>query len=252
MKQLNFYGVTASLLIAFSSIASAAHIPDPEYDFGHDAIGNEYGALSMDLSARRGHEANDGTGLHTGLHTGINQVTATAYKDQGAGKTTYGAGDQAYYAYLDDFSSGKEGGLGVCKEIGTVNGVANQCIPNSDDNTTTGEVLKLSFAGKEVIHQIEFHDANHDFNFTGDVDISVDGGSFVTYALEHVLDLNLAGTDFLFRNGNVGASAGEQFYITAINTTPIPAAVWLFGSGLMGLVGMKKKKAEAEAEALAA
>ena len=243
MKQLNFYGVTATLLIAFSSIVSAAHIPDPEYDFGHDAAGNEYGALAITLNARRGHET-----THPGIHAGINQVTATAYKDQGIGKTTYGAGDQAYYAYLDDFSGGKEAGLGVCKQLGTVNGVANQCKPSNDDNTTAGEVLKLSFKEKEAIHQIEFHDANHNSNFTGDVDISVDGGNFVTYALTHILDLNLTGTDFLFRNGNAGETGGEQFYITAINTTPIPAAVWLFGSGLMGLVGMKKKKANAEAE----
>ncbi|MCK5727973.1 MAG: VPLPA-CTERM sorting domain-containing protein [Methylococcales bacterium] len=239
MKKLNFYSVTATLLIAFSSMASAAHIANPEYDFGHDAVGNEHGATSILLNAKRGHEDNYG---HPGLHSGINQVTATGYKDQGLGKTTYGVGDQAYYAYLDDFSSKKEAGLGVCKQLGTVKGRANQCVPGNDDNVTKGEVLKLSFKEKEAIHKIEFHDANHNWDFTGNVDISVDGGDYVTYALTHFLDLNLLGKDFLFRNGNAGETFGEQFYITAINTTPIPAAVWLFVSGLGSLGYFRKKK----------
>ncbi len=235
MKQLSFYAATATLLLAMTSVASAAHISDPEYDFGHDAVGNEYGAKAITLNARRGHEDNYG---HPGLHTGINQVTARGYKIG----DDYTKDNPSYYAYLDDFSSKKEAGLGVCKELGTVKGVANQCKPGNDDNVTKGEVLKLSFKDKEVIHVIEFHDANHNWDFTGNVDISVDGGDFVSYALKHVLDLNLAGKDFLFKNSNAGETYGEQFYITAINTTPIPAAVWLFMSGLGSLGYFRKKK----------
>ncbi|MCK5727977.1 MAG: hypothetical protein KAH08_02030 [Methylococcales bacterium] len=224
MKKLTFYGMSATLLIAFSSVASAAHIVNPTYDFGHDAIGNEFGALmitSPDIVDRKG----------------SNFVTARAYEDQGALKTNYSIADQAYFAYLDDFSGQNEGGLGVCKEL-----TGNQCVPGNDDSVTKGEVLRLSFNAIERIEQIEFHNADHKLGFTGDVDISVDGGAFMTYALAHILDLGLTGTNFLFRNGNAGESVGEQFYVTAINTTPIPAAVWLFVSGLGSLSYFRKKK----------
>ena len=245
MKQLSFYGTTATLLLAMSSITLAAGIPHDAlhpkdvdhitestphngpnyYDFGADAIGNEKGAKSISnpyIDDRKGSVG----------------VTARGYKI-GDDYTKY---NSSYYAYLDDYSNKKEGGLGVCKELGTVNGVANQCKPGNDDNVTKGEVLRLSFDKKIDLGDIEFHDGNHGWDFTGNVDISIDGGSFTSYALEHVLKLHTRGSEFLFRNSNAGESAGEQFYVTAINTTPIPAAVWLFMSGLGSLGYFRKKK----------
>jgi len=40
--------------------------------------------------------------------------------------------------------------------------------------------------------------------------------------------------------GNV-EYAFDNFSITA-STVPIPAAVWLFGSGLLGMIGVARKK----------
>jgi hypothetical protein len=39
------------------------------------------------------------------------------------------------------------------------------------------------------------------------------------------------------------ASNGEFTYSTGVSTVPVPAAVWLFGSGLLGLVGVARRKA---------
>jgi hypothetical protein len=210
MKTTTLYGITATLLMMFSTITSAAHLVNPEYDFAAAANGNEHGALSIN----------------------IGNVTATAYSTGGA----------QYYAYLDGDSGipNHEAGLGVCKQITA----ANQCNPNFDDSIDTGEILKLSFAQTTTLSEIEFHDGNHNYGgFTGNVDISVDdGNTFVAYALTHILQTNLTGTNFLFRNTNAGNLAGDQFYVTAINTTPIPAAVWLFISGLGSLGFFRKGK----------
>lgn len=48
--------------------------------------------------------------------------------------------------------------------------------------------------------------------------------------------------------GTSGSSAGDDYYVWAIHdgdigTVPVPAAVWLFGSGLLGLIGIARKKA---------
>ncbi|MCK5872253.1 MAG: hypothetical protein KAG26_05460, partial [Methylococcales bacterium] len=59
------------------------------------------------------------------------------------------------------------------------------------------------------------------------------------------IDIFSAGITFLTSPGDL--SGGYRLNVNGVHTTPLPAAVWLFGSGLMGLVGMKKKKANAEA-----
>lgn len=44
-------------------------------------------------------------------------------------------------------------------------------------------------------------------------------------------------------SGTIGFdSATFHFHETAVSTVPVPAAIWLFGSGLLGLVGMAKQK----------
>ena len=47
--------------------------------------------------------------------------------------------------------------------------------------------------------------------------------------------------------GTSGSSAGDNYYVWAIHdgdigAVPVPAAVWLFGSGLIGLIGMARRK----------
>jgi len=65
--------------------------------------------------------------------------------------------------------------------------------------------------------------------------------------------LNLSGTGVLSGNGfdatNVDwsfSSQSETSYsmtVTSVGVVPLPAAVWLFGSGLLGLVGIARRKA---------
>lgn len=36
--------------------------------------------------------------------------------------------------------------------------------------------------------------------------------------------------------------SGNSMYVTSVQTVPVPAAVWLFGSGLLGLIGFARRK----------
>jgi hypothetical protein len=52
----------------------------------------------------------------------------------------------------------------------------------------------------------------------------------------------IAGTHTIAIDGSVlMAHQGEQYTLSAV-ATPIPAAMWLFGTGLAGLLGMRRKK----------
>ena len=46
-------------------------------------------------------------------------------------------------------------------------------------------------------------------------------------------------TDF---NGLSGDTIGVDDIVFANTTVPVPAAVWLFGSGLIGLIGVARRK----------
>ncbi len=222
MKRLSFYSATATLLLMMSSAASAAHISNAQFDFVKLANISEYGASSITINSEWGGRS----------------VTATAM-----------SGGTPAYAYLDGQNIlNNPAGLGVCKQLTA----GNQCAQSSHDDINPTDVLKLSFDAAYTIKDIELHNAFHLENpWDGSIDISVDGGTFISYTLGHVLHLGLTGTNFLFANNNIDGGTplnpGRHFYLAAINTTPIPAAAWLFVSGLgsLGLFRKRKNKLDA-------
>ena len=161
-------------------------------------------------------------------------VTTTGYN------TATGAG---YNAYLDSYSGGP-GGLGVCEVMTS----GNQCNPNTDDNVTYGESLKLVFSQAVTIDSTTFRNGDHKTNFSGNFNLQIDGGTVNTYSLANLFNTPITGTTFVFSNPNSGGgsyvSNDQQFYVKAlsVNPVPVPAAAWLFASGLLGLVGVARRR----------
>jgi len=203
-------GVT---LLGLSSCACAATVTGI-FDFGEIANGNEFGATSMVFTDNS------------------ISITATAADD--------------YFVYLDH-DSNDNAGLGVCQSL---NG--NQCNPSSDDNVTYGETLILNFGEVVKLDSLIFRNGNHGDVFAEDATVTISGGiGSGTFAL-----ILSSGSVFEFYNPNAGGdsdvSNNYQFYINELSATatgrgisevPVPAAVWLFGSGLIGLVGVARRKA---------
>lgn len=145
-----------------------------------------------------------------------------------------------YFAYLDAGNAG----LGVCQQL---NGDNDQCKIGSDDNVTYNESLKLVFNEQVTINETVFKNGAHGTNFDGDFLLSIDGGPAMTIALTNIFSTPITGQEFIFSNPNVGGgshvSNSQQFYISNLDVAPvpIPAAVWLFGSGLIGIIRLKNK-----------
>jgi len=151
-------------------------------------------------------------------------------------------GSIPYNAYLDSGNAG----LGVCQNLTS----SYQCTPSSDDNVTYLENLILTFDQEVNIEQTTFVNGSHGTNFLGSFDMTIDGGTTTTYSLTNIFSTILTGTEFIFTNMNPeGGSYNSneyQFYISALNVTPaavpVPAAVWLLGSGLLGLISIARRR----------
>ena len=146
--------------------------------------------------------------------------------------------DGAAYAYMEG-DSGGPGGLGVCSDLR-----ANlTCDPNSDDNQIAGETINIVATAGNEITSLTFT-GNHDPVVDGTILLlTVDGG------IQQEIDLYaLSIGDFAFLSLAGPASsisytlkdAGE-IYLTSLTTVPVPAAVWLFGTALIGFIGMGRR-----------
>ena len=164
------------------------------------------------------------------------------------------------YVYMDAGNAG----MGVCKTLkagaptGSQPGGTNRCNQASDDNITYDEVLKLEFSDKVTIDLLEIVNGSHGNNFTGNFGVLVDAAAAPTmvsdfgtsHALTHMF-VNpglLTGTTFHFISGATVAGSSNfnnlnQMYISAVSaqavSTPEPATLALFGSGILLLGGMR-------------
>lgn len=163
-------------------------------------------------------------------------LTATAYESPNMTDSN---------VYMDGLFNNIIGGMGVCTTL-TGN---NQCTPSSDDNVsidgTNGETLSWSFSQSITQMTLELGNADH-FDFAGsNFEYRLGGGAWNTGTTDAngFVTLLLSSADPIdFRP--VGVGFDNQFYIRNADVTvvPVPAAVWLFGSGLIGLVGVARRR----------
>ena len=207
------------VILIFGAFAVATSAQAAFYDFVAEGDANERGWASFDT----------GTDSSTGMPDGIT-ITGTV---DGADA----------FAYFDRGNAG----LGVCKTIDT----DNQCAPSSDDNIDTllgTDVLKLDFNGDSdwKITELAFTglvDGNHgDVVGTNLVDYQLDSGGWMSSSFADLSMAVLFGNILELRvHADDLDGEGQEFYLASLTAVPVPAAVWLFGTALIGFVGMSRR-----------
>ena len=94
--------------------------------------------------------------------------------------------------------------------------------------------------------------ASNVYNFSGGTHNIGGNGSFrdekVHYSLSFDADSTLLSLAFrsTLNQGSIDESWGVDNLVISqtVNAVPVPAAVWLFGSGLLGLVGVARRKSQ--------
>ncbi|MCG6889432.1 MAG: hypothetical protein LJE92_07585 [Gammaproteobacteria bacterium] len=160
---------------------------------------------------------------------------------------------QAYHAYMDANSSSEDAGLGVCQQAD------GNCAGISDDNQTDGEFIHMVF--DEVVNILSL-------DITGDHTVVDDKAEF-WYSLDGGVEWHSQDLTGQHIGANIGGIAdlsigllfnktldytimhglnqpGAQMYLSSmtVSAVPVPAAVWLFGTALISMVGFGKRSRE--------
>ena len=218
----------------------------------HDTATNPYempGGLSI--------TASNGSGLSSGsavfpvsvvsvLPDGTGTVTTNSTLPQGPDATATPPRPQ-HYAYFDGNKDGgsKKGGLGVCKESG------GACGGNPDDNHMQGEFIHMIFDEVVKILSLDIN-GDHKAVATGaNLMYSLDGGMSWSSRLIEDLVADNDTTDNLTVNWLLSNKTLDytitpdtgQMYLSAmtVSAVPVPAAFWLFGTALIGFVGLSRR-----------
>ncbi|HYA38456.1 MAG TPA: VPLPA-CTERM sorting domain-containing protein [Candidatus Methylomirabilis sp.] len=208
----NFINNNASLINAFSVTDSG--------------LASFFGAHSADLSSMQwnmGGISNNGFGPNAGILTTNGSLLST----------------------INPVVNGPVDGNALTNAMGNIESYAinnnghlssvNSFVSNTSTNPPTGwtgGTWGTSFGG-----QFFFNNAETGFS-SGQL------MSFIALGATDVTDLSGVPISNTFSNGKwvVDTSLGKVSYVGSVSAVPVPAAVWLFGSGLLGLVGIGRRK----------
>ncbi|MDG1819839.1 MAG: VPLPA-CTERM sorting domain-containing protein [Porticoccaceae bacterium] len=154
-------------------------------------------------------------------------------------------------AYLD---SGYLAGLGVCGTLSSQSqtGTNNKCAPGSDDNLQVTEVLKFVFDASKGIANVGINGPHKHANGewvriwsdTQGWDMLQIAADKITLGF-YLTTLKVFGQGTFSDGQNDYRGSSTDLYVAGINEVPIPAAAWLFGSALLGLTGLRRRKVAA-------
>ena len=158
---------------------------------------------------------------------------------------------QSANAYLD---SGFRAGLGVCGTLLDQQQGTNWCNPGSDDNLQVNEVLKFVFDVSKKISVVGINGPHTEANGewvriwtdTQGWDLLQVTSDKITLGF-YLTTLKVFGTMSGWKADKWGRGTTTDLYVAGINEVPIPAAAWLFGSALLGMAGLRRRKMAAAA-----
>ncbi|MHB8743537.1 MAG: VPLPA-CTERM sorting domain-containing protein [Sulfuricaulis sp.] len=102
----------------------------------------------------------------------------------------------------------------------------------------------IGFPGSGVSTVTYFGNINNSITQDFFVNPAGSGGTTVTIPTGANY-LFVAADDSLYSDNSLSGSPGFGVSISNVNPVPVPAAAWLFGSGLMGLAGMVRRHRQA-------
>lgn len=147
---------------------------------------------------------------------------------------------ESTHVYLDNLLAGSSAGMGVCVALD----VNNQCASSSSIERQDRERLRWKF--NENISSITLEFDNDTNGFSGQkFQYKYNSDPWVTAIADasSLVTLNFDGSSDKIQFRAKGKKAKSQFYIlnADVKAVPVPASVWLFISGLLGLIVVSRR-----------
>lgn len=188
----------------------------------------------------------------------LSNAAIISYSDRSTWQIASGGGSSDI---LDNLDSGSGGGGFIDRGTYTSTGTAQNAFPNGNGTTTidgTGYIRYLlnsttfgTLTFDDPIFSLGFDINPHSGSLGALVSVDIDGLALTSYMLP--------GTDVNGFVGFISDTAFTTFTITSLtdawhgvdnleafsaaaSPVPVPAALWLFGSGLLGLVGVARRR----------
>jgi hypothetical protein len=177
------------------------------------------------------------------------------FADFGGGSTVSfetAGGNPGGYGLASNTAGGWGGGF-VQEALGTscigAGGGAAACgLALSDYGLFGGDTTTFRFdvndfvvaGGQNIAIKLESWSATNYISDTGDIAFATSGG-WETRTQSYTFDPAATHFKVVLVGVNAGQVGFDNLYIDAA-VVPVPAAVWLFGSGLLGLIGVARKK----------
>lgn len=209
------------LALAAGAVALSASARAALIDFVAEAAGNERGV------------ADDTTINFNGVDVTFSSLSAGSF-----------------FAYFDDLSSGKPGGLGVCTTLSA--GPGSVCADPGDDNIRLGQAVTLTFGQTVDLLNFSFNDKDHNSlngNGTNTLLIAInDPLAFVRYTFAEAVALTISGVDLIRFAFDGDSATGAQYYVDSFDASPVPlpAAAPLSLAGLAALAFATRKNRRRE------
>ncbi len=205
------------------------------------ASGSWFSMLAADTDGDSYADANEYTPIsqNNGIHIGTVQSASGSHGsfpgcDPGATKCT-GAGGPGENPNIDNpwsffGATGMHQTTSAITEVGSTANGFMKTLDFSGWNVTWNGIASIPMGGDTA-------------NFAADTGLATITCSIASCSVSSTFTLDYSGHTEC--DGTVGGSCGVLYSLHLegqVSAVPVPAAIWLFGSGLLGLVGMARRK----------
>jgi len=150
------------------------------------------------------------------------------------------AGDARFTLGLDDFPPKGDGTIRPAHEQGILFDAAGQPLRFDNPATTLGNTAQICDPRCDIIISKKTSLVLLDNNSFQKVFLSDSTITTLEFATNNALDYTRLGGDWRLRGTTLTLGGADGVY--QIQAVPVPAAMWLFGSGLIGLISFARRK----------
>jgi len=153
---------------------------------------------------------------------------------------TAGGNEGTFNVFCNSSGDGLSGNAGVfdgCEQYGVgIDIGGNNAGPQEFDLRLTGDSIKDSASGTEAEASL-----TNPFGASFDYIVAETLNDGIEFSITGLGYDPSVGADIYFFASAVNGNFGQDDAVLTLQAVPVPAAVWLFGSGLMGLAGFARR-----------